>query len=469
MKALFARFGYAPAIVVPRIASLCAVLIFTRVLPPDQFGLYALVIVYGELLDAVALGWSRLGVQRFHHVVGINVTDLRRKAGLVALAGVGMGALLAALLAFGNAATSSWPFYALLLLYFLGAGLLRHGLNILRAEENVFFYVLIECVRPILGLAAAWLLVTRPNATFVAPSLGNFGVTALFAICLLALTARAVTTGGRKVQLSEFLRYSVPLIGVFLVSQVINASDRYLLAAYGGPALVGIYAACTSIARPAIETLFNIVNTSAFPRLIRVFEQHGEAAAAKELQGQLGILLLIGLPALVGLWLVARPLSEVLLDARYHQDAEWIIRLSSLAAFLTNLKSFFSDQVFHLRRNSVLQTATLLPGAFISVVGCIYAIPAHGGLGAAGALVLGSATSTLLSVVIAQRCLAVAMPWSLFARTLLGCLAMTVVARSLITSGSELMLAVTIIACAATYAAVCLGTGVGRLLDRQAL
>ena len=91
MNALLSRSAMHPHDYVSRIAALGAVLVFTRILSPDQFGLYALVIVYGELLDSVALNWSRLGVQRFHHVSGIDVGDLRRKAGLVSLAGVGHG------------------------------------------------------------------------------------------------------------------------------------------------------------------------------------------------------------------------------------------------------------------------------------------------------------------------------------------------------------------------------------------
>ncbi|QSX76047.1 lipopolysaccharide biosynthesis protein [Lysobacter arenosi] len=463
------RLGYAPAIIAPRVAALAAVVILTRLLSPDEFGLYALVIVYGEMLDSVMLNWTRLGLQRFHHVAGVDLADLRRKAVLLSWLGAALGALVGAALVLSSPGTSSMSFYLMLLLYFLGAGVLRYGLNVLRAQERVLCYVLIECLRPALGLILAWALATYWSASFVAPSLGTFGVTALVAFVVLAFTARSLPIGGSRVPFATFLGYSAPLISVFLVSQLISASDRYLLGAYGGTALVGVYAACTSLARPPIETLFNILNTSAFPRLIKAFECRGEVAAADELRSQLGLLIVIGLPALVGIWLIARPLADLMLDPRYGADSEWIIRLSSLGSFLACLKCFYSDQVFHLRRNSLLQTMTLVPGAAVCVVVCIYAIPMRGGIGAAAGLVAGYGVSATFSHVLAQRHLRVRIPWPLILRASLGCLAMVAVAGLINLDSSALALVFTVAACVAVYVLVCVSTGAVRAIEGHAL
>lgn len=469
MKRLFNIFGYAPAIMVPRAFSLFVVVVFTRLLAPSQFGLYSLIIVYGGLLDAVFLNWSRLGLLRFYHQKEENsLNELMPGSLLVLSIGILAGSLAGVIISASSDNTWNADFFLMLMLYFVGNGLLCFGLNILRAREQRLAYVILEVVRPTLGFIVAWVWVANLGRDYVRLSQGLFGVTALFGVLLMIPIMRGVNVKlGDWKAFKEMTRYAAPLLLVFFWSNFITASDRFFLNYLAGPAAVGMYAANHSLARPVIEILFNVVNLGEFPKLIKAFDLEGPVGAQAVLKKSIGYLMFLCLPSLMGLFLLAEPLSSFLVGEEYRAGAPMVIRLVALGSFFAGLKNFVFDQIFHLHRKSMIQSLTLIPAALLSVVLNVLLIPSYGAVGAAWAGVAGFLLATYLSFVYSRRYLKILWPvrelvWVGFATALMG---LTI---GLIQRGSEPeRLVYTIPVACMLYFVVCWKGGVFRMFNNH--
>lgn len=408
----FKAIGYAPAILVPRAITLLVVVVFTHQLAPDQFGLYALLLVYGELLDATLLDWNRSGIRRFcYHGDSLNVTGLIPGASLVLAGGLVIGASVGAVIGASTDATATTEFFLLLMLYFAANGLLRFGLTILRVRERLTTYVLLECVRPPLGFLAAWFLVQTQEATYIPLALGLFGVTGLFTLPVFAATLRGVKWGSADwPTFRAMMGYAAPLLFVFLLAQLIMVSDRYLLNLLAGSAAVGMYAASYSLAKPALEILFNIVNLDAFPRMVKAYEREGSIAAQEVLRDSVSMYAFLCLPALVIITLLAEPLTRVLVSEAYRENAPAVMRVIALATFFAGFKHFVFDQIFHLIQKPMLQSYLLVPAVILNLALNLLLIPSFGILGSAWATLAGYALAAALSSYYSQRYIKILWP-----------------------------------------------------------
>ena len=55
---------YLAANIGPRLATLILLVVLTRILPADEYGLFALVVTAGEILDMASTGWIRIYMLR---------------------------------------------------------------------------------------------------------------------------------------------------------------------------------------------------------------------------------------------------------------------------------------------------------------------------------------------------------------------------------------------------------------------
>ena len=68
MSIIRSLVGYAPAVVLPRIVSLVLMLLLTRLISKQEYGLVVLVVTVGEAIDGALSNWTRIALARFASV-----------------------------------------------------------------------------------------------------------------------------------------------------------------------------------------------------------------------------------------------------------------------------------------------------------------------------------------------------------------------------------------------------------------
>lgn len=403
---------YTPSILVPKIFSYLILIIFTRLLTPSEFGLYALVVIYGESLDSVFMNWFRLGILRF-----LKKNSYTYGNGLIAASIyiyfiiLIVGILAIILLTFVNYSDDSILFFSSLTLWFVGNSAMRFGLTILRSRNQQKLYTIFEVLRPTLSFVGIFLLAHFIGFSYISLTFGFFGVTALFgAGVLFWVLKHCFQVSANWQTMYQLIQYASPLVLLFLLSSVIQATDRYMLDSLMGTAIVGVYAASFSLSRPITEIIFTAINLGAFPQLIKLYEQEGDHAAIAHLSKIFSMLLYWGVPVTVGIAALAKPISSLVLGEEYRHTANLLIPLMTLTGLLDGIKRFVFDQVFHLKKASMMHLYTLFPAALLNIILNFILIQSYGAGGAAEATFLSFLLALLLSVHLSRKIFSIPFP-----------------------------------------------------------
>lgn len=424
----------------PGLLNLAAIVLYTRLVAPDTYGLYALVIAGVYLGNKLIFEWLRLALLRFRPALQ------DRRTGLQATISAGFLGLVAATALLGAAAlllptdgTTRWLLAAGLLLLWAQA-LFDLQLERVRSDLQPKQYGMLSLTRAALALVF--------GSTFVLLGLGALGL-------VFGLTLGTLIAGGRLLveEIREFqlgrcdwalmgalARYGAPLAVTAALSFIIAGSDRFLIAWLLDTEAAGQYAAGYDLATLPIGLLMMIINLAAYPLVVRALEEDGPEVARRQLAVCLTALLGIGLPATLGIAILARPIAEVLLGASFRDAGALLIPWVAFAALARDVKAYYLDLAFQLGRNTLGQMWITVAAAVVNLVLNLWWIPIFGIVGAAWATVAAYGVAFVLSAGLGWRSFALPRPGRDSLKVAIAALGMGLVLWPLAAPGGLLLL-----------------------------
>jgi O-antigen/teichoic acid export membrane protein len=344
---------YLPGQMLLGIIAFISVPILTHILSPAHFGYYAL--VGSSVAIAVSLfGSLPMGIIRFYPAArGDEVEILVRTSfwSQVILVG-GLAVVLLGLSRF------LWPSNGVLQrlfdvgiwIVFLQA-IFLFLVEVLRASRRVGEYNWFNIWSKSFGLVSGLVLAVYFD-------LGVFGM--LWGIVLGFATALPVLWQRVFMGKSAIGPVSLPLVrdvagfGIPLVignfgAWVLRNFDRYLILSYFGAKEAGIYSAAYSIGDHSIALVAALFALSSTPLLTNVWEQEGREASQRVLSSVTRVYLLVGIPAVVGLSVLAEPVMTVLTGGSY-SDGYPIIPWVVGGSFLLGLQQRFNQVLKLVKR-----------------------------------------------------------------------------------------------------------------------
>lgn len=398
--------AFAPLQIVQALAGLGAIALFTRLMDPAEFGLYALALSASMLAHTLLFTSVEACAFRFYsraHAEGRLgdhfATLLALAGGLSALALAG-GALFLTLLGAGKEIIS-------LALFAGGAAILRCFTRIARESEraalDVGRYVLFETIYLTAGFAAGALLLWRfdwgPAAPFAGLLLAGAFVVMMDAPRWIGRAARGRVEAKRA---AAYAAYGAPLALALAIDLAVQTAVRFILAHQAGTSAVGAYAAAFGLARP-LDLIFIAAGAALSPLLLAAYEKGGAGAVRDTAGAGFTVMAACALPAAVGLALVATPLATFLVGETLSAEAARVLPWLALTGLATGLNLYYFSEAFQLARRTGLRAlAMLAPGAL--QVALTFPLAAHfGAVGAAMAAAAGAGAGTLLLALIAQR------------------------------------------------------------------
>jgi O-antigen/teichoic acid export membrane protein len=382
---------------VPGLVNLAALAIYTRLLAPDAYGRYALVIAAVVFGNKLVFEWLRLALLRFLPVLQARPEVLRSTvaAGFAGLMVITVAAGGAAWLVIGDPLLRHLVVAGIVLLW--AQALFELHLELARGQLQPVRYGILAVARATLALALGVALVLW-GLEALGIILGLIGG-ALLTVCLpLRQELRAVRLRYCDwAVLGQFAHYGAPLAATAALSVVIASSDRFLIGWLLGDDAVGRYAVGYDLANQTIGILLMVVNLAGYPLALRALEHQGIEAARQRLALNLTTLLGIGLPATVGLIVLAGPITEILVGPRFRAEAAALIPLIAVAALLRDVKAYYMDLAFHLGRRTVRQLWVTVVAAGASVALNLLLIPVFGIQGAAYSAIAAYILALILS------------------------------------------------------------------------
>ena len=359
---------YAVARWAPGIVNFAAIMLYTRLLSQEEYGVYAVAVACVALTNALAYQWLRSGVRRFLIAYRDSRAEFlgtvtRSFAGLSPMLGLG---ILAAVLLQEEADRRALVAVGGLLLVTLAW--VELNLEIVLADLKPGRYGVATMVRSVASLAG--------GAGLASLGFGVVGVVAgialgyLVAGTWLGFLHRTVPSGHENLpgMQGELLRYGLPLTLTFALDFIVSSSDRLLLGVLAGVAAAGAYSAAYDLAQQGMTALMMTVNLGAFPMAVRAMETGGPAALQAQLKRHAVILLGLALPASVALVVLGPTLASVALGSEFRSAAAALIPIVGIAALAGGLKAYYFDLAFQLGRDTRRQVWVSGAAAIANVV-----------------------------------------------------------------------------------------------------
>lgn len=387
--------AHAPLQIVQALIGFATISAFTRLLSPESYGAYALLLSASMLAHTLMLTWAEAAAFRFFP------SDARARdradhfATLRAIICIAACAAIA-----GGVIAVSFGGYGLAIAFMIGAIFFRFLTRLARetdrAEQNIASYVGAELMYAAGGFALSLALLRFAQLGLAAPFAGMMGMGFLIALRDVPKLWRNARGGKADLQrLAIFAAYGVPLAAALALDLGVQTATRFILASTHGDAEIGAYAAAFGLARP-LDLICAWIGLSTAPLLLDVYQKRGLIASREVARNASTSLALIATPAAIGLVLVAAPLVHVIMGAGVQDSAARALPWLAIAGLCNGVALHFFSQSFQLTKRTGLRALLLLAAAAFQLVATSVLTPSMGATGAAIAAAAGSVLALLL-------------------------------------------------------------------------
>ncbi len=406
--------GYLPANILQGLIGFATLMVFTRVLTPEQYGEYALAYGMGSLAQTSFFTWLEASMARFYPADGRDDPEAPALFGTIYRLHIAVIVIFAISCALG---LWLWPGHGPLKMALgisLGCVVPRSLAKMVqeqrRSEGRVAQATLIDMAQTAGGFAIG-IACALAGIGGASPVLGA-GVIAL--ICLPFIVredwGRAVRGHFDPKRARLYAHYGFPVSASLILTLALYTADRFLIAHYLDDAQAGAYHAGFSLASRILDVLFVWFGAAGTPAMVHALESGGEPALRQTARQQLTTMAFILFPAVGGLIMVAPSLGGFLIGEGLRQQALMVTPLISAGALFSGLNTYYFLQAFTLAKRTRLLVVAMAIPAISNIALNVILIPRMGLMGAAVASAASFALGLAGSWMLGRKALALPVP-----------------------------------------------------------
>ncbi|MCP3761335.1 oligosaccharide flippase family protein [Domibacillus sp. A3M-37] len=384
----------------PGVMNFLAIYLYSRLLTPEQYGKYAIILAVAALINSLLLSWLRLGVLRYYPSYSEHERKRFLSTVMVAFAAYSAvsGLLVFAASLFGVFDSGYSTIWLLGLCLLWVSGFFEINLEIFRADLSPksygWFYVSKAVLTLTVSLATIWFFHLGAEALVV----GSIAASLIPLAVVMPKVWRGldIRLFDWKM-LRELLTYGLPLTLTQTMAFIIDSSDRLLLGWLSGTAAAGLYAVTYDFAQQTIILMMTIVNLAAYPLIIHAMEKGRMAEVKSRMEQNIVYLLAIALPAAGGMTMLSGNLSGLFFGEAYREAASLVIPWIAIVSLVQGFKVFYLDLAFQLSKQTSKQILSVFTGSLLNIVLNVWWIPVYGLKGALAATAAAYAVSSFMS------------------------------------------------------------------------
>ena len=420
-------WGYLPANILQGLIGFATLMVFTRVLSPDDYGRYALTFGISSLAQTIFFTWIEAAMARFYPAESRTNHEAPELYGTVYRLFTIVAVIFALVCALG---LWLWPTsgdmdQSLKMAMGLGLGcvIFRSLIKLVqeqrRSEGRVGAASMLDMIQTAGGFGLGVLCATA-GLGGASPVVGG-GLIAL--ICLPFVVredwGRALKGRFSIEKAKAYAHYGFPVSASLILTLALYTADRFLIAYFLNDAEAGAYHAGFSLASRILDVLFIWFGAAGCPAMVHALEHGGIAELKENARHQLRTMAFILFPAVGGLIMVAPALGTLLIGEGLRADALMVTPLISLGALFSGLNTYYFLQAFTLARKTRLLVVAMAVPAVSNIALNLLLIPMMGLMGAAVASCLSFGLGLAGSWLLGLKTLALPVPALDLGKTLL--------------------------------------------------
>jgi len=420
-------WGYLPANILQGLIGFATLMVFTRILSPDDYGRYALTFGISSLAQTLCFTWIEAAMARFYPAESRTDREAPELYGTVYRLFAIVTVVFAIACALG---LWLWPVsgdagQSLKMAMGLGLGcvVFRSLIKLVqeqrRSEGRVGAASILDMVQTTGGFGLGVLCATA-GLGGASPVVGG-GLIALICLPFVAREdwGRALKGRFNVEKAKAYAHYGFPVSASLILTLALYTADRFLIAYFLNDAEAGAYHAGFSLASRILDVLFIWFGAAGCPAMVHALEHGGVAELKDNARHQIRTMAFILFPAVGGLIMVAPALGTLLIGEGLRADALSVTPLISLGALFSGLNTYYFLQAFTLARKTRLLVVAMAVPAVSNIVLNLLLIPLMGLMGAAVASCLSFALGLLGSWLLGLKTLALPVPVLDLGKTLL--------------------------------------------------
>lgn len=409
--------------IIPGLMAFTALSVYTHLLTPSQYGVYTLIFTAAMFMNTTIFNWIPVGMVRFWP--GGNYTEKTFISTMGALYRcLSLPIIILAVLISFFIANESIGYLIAWLILLCGFVSHRFGLMLKTAQMQPNSYAIMLISYSVLALSL--------GSTLAYLGWGAMGLLIGVATGMLIPSLIQTTRMWLKYDPSAYspeltqklVLYGMPLAASFLLDEVANVSDRYMLAWLSGEAEAGKYAVGYDLAGNSILMIMNAINLAAYPMIVKLLDTKGKEAALDYFKTYATLLLGLSIPAVVGLSLVGPNIVDLVIGEQYKESVTLLLPWVSSAVFFMGAGAFYMHLPFQLGNYNMGIFKIAGAVAVLNLLLNYLLIPRMGMQGAAIATLLSFMVSVTLGFIFGRRVFPIPFPLKEVGKILLSTLLM---------------------------------------------
>lgn len=418
---------YLPVNLANILISFGTITILTRLLSAAEFGRYALIITTFNFVHMGLFTWLEASMARFRERAKMNDEIPSHYKTLYGSA-LGLLAIIVPILLVLIYTLPLEERLRLLLTFTLVISALHLIYNLTleghKAAHRISRYSAVHSTQLVLSFAVGILLVMLTPLREAGPFVGMLIGAAIAVLVELPFVAKRMRIGKfDKRLLKEYFIFGTPICFSLVLAYALENGDLFFIKYFMNDQSVGAYSAGYNLASRSFDFIFVWLSMAAVPIVISSFEREGKDRAKALLEEYCDTLIMITLPAAVGIALVSKE-AVFVLGEPVRQEALTIMPYIAFAALLNGFINYYVHQAFVLAKKlNVLAGLMIIPVLINFALNIIF-IPKFGLHGAVIATLSAYCVAIVVTVIVARNIFALPLQVLTFLKCGLGCLIM---------------------------------------------
>ena len=327
------------------IAGFFIITLYSALLSPEQYGEYSLISGFVSALISVFIGWIGSSALRYYIDYEDNKKTFFTNVLYYVLSMIVMMSIIIVIVSFISKTIPISNYLVATIFFTIAFSFYDVFEKVFRAAQKTVIYSIALILQSILNVALFFVFAKFLNmktiSIFSSVSISRT-VFVVIAILSLYVLKNISVQPFDKAMFKKFLKYGLPMIGVWGVGWILSYCDRYIIAIFYNTSDVGIYDISYKMAENSINVFVSTFTLAIFPMLITAWKKNGKEDVENKIKEVLRYFFILILPAVMGLICISDKLYHLgILNSKY-QSGRNIIIFICIGMFFNGLNSIFN-------------------------------------------------------------------------------------------------------------------------------
>jgi len=386
--------------------------ILTRLLTPEDYGVLGLVMNTIAIAVAMAKGGISDSIIRFYRDNATTAERLTLFTSTALARGILFAGIVVGVYVFALPPVSRFvgvdPRYLdcflIMAVYLFARPLNIIVMNFMRALGEIFVLNVYNAVVRVVEIAVAFALllwlIGELYGYFLGIALVQAGAMVFFFRWLLKNHRFSITQVSGALTW-HFLKFGFPLLLTELAYLLLSYADRYMIVAYHGQAVLGVYNVGYNVPSYINDLVMFSLSYAIVPIYTELYAREGKQATEAFLSRSLNYYLMAVIPLCFGYAAVSRDALITLASAKYVEAADFSPIILVGLVFLGMNYILYAGLYLEKKTGQIL--AIMLSAVAINIGANILLLPKHGATGAAMATLIACVVSSLFTGILGRQ------------------------------------------------------------------